>query len=49
MPVIPTAMSASNRASAPSAIASATSFETAPCSAIIAAGTPSTSVLASFE
>ena len=40
-------MSASNRARAPSAIASATCGETAPCSAIRFAGTPSSSVFAS--
>ena len=43
------AVSASKRASAPSAIASATSGETAPCRSISAASTPRSSALASFE
>ena len=49
MPVIETATSASKRSSAPIAIASATSGETAPLASISAGSTPSSSALASFE
>ena len=49
MPVIETATSAPKRSSAPSAIASATSSETAPFASISAGSTPSSSALASFE
>ena len=49
MPVTATAKLAGERASAPSAIARATSALTAPCAAISAAATPSSSVLAAFE
>ena len=49
MPVTATARSARECASAPSAIACATSALTAPCAAISAAGTPSISDFAAFE
>lgn len=49
IPVMETARSARERSSAPSAMARATSSETAPCASISAAGTPRSSVLASFE
>ena len=49
MPVTDTATPASERASAPSAIVFATGSLTAPTRAISSAGTPSISVLASFE
>ena len=48
-PVIEQAASAPKRSSAPSAIASATSWETAPFSSISAGSTPSSSTFASFE
>ena len=47
-PVIATAVSAPNRSSAPSAIASATGSETAPCCSISAGSTPSSSDFASL-
>ena len=46
---IAAAVSAPNRASAPSAIASATCGDTAPCDAINPGSTPSSDDLASFE
>ena len=49
IPVIPTAVSAPKRASAPSAIARATGSDTAPWSSISAASTPSSATLASLE
>ena len=45
-PVIATAVSAPNRSTAPSAIASATSCDTAPCASMSAGSTPSRSILA---
>ena len=49
IPVIATAVSASKRRRTPSAIASATGSDTAPCCSISAASTPSSSTFASFE
>ena len=49
MPVTATAKVAGERASAPSAIARATSALTAPCASISAAGTPSSSLFAALE
>src|SRR3954454_19785526 len=48
-PVVEHATSASNLLSAPSAIASATSGEAAPCASISVGSTPSSSALDSFE
>jgi hypothetical protein len=48
IPVIATAVSASKRFSAPSAIASATGSDTAPCSSISRGSTSSNSTFASF-
>ena len=48
-PVIATVSSASERASAPSAIARATGSDTAPCRAISSAGTPIAPALAALE
>jgi hypothetical protein len=49
MPVIATARSARERASAPSAMALATGSLTAPWAAMSSADTPTASVFASFE
>ena len=49
MPVRPIAVSAANRARAPSASATATSSDTAPWRSIVSGGTPSSADLASFE
>ena len=49
MPVTDSAMPARERASAPAAISSAVSRDTAPCASSVAAETPSISILASFE
>ena len=49
IPVIATAVSASKRRSAPSAIASATGSDTAPWASISSGSTPSSSIFASLE